>query len=64
MNGIILQEVRLPTAVILNNRRSVMLWGKSECVCIQKGRTLVSANLKSSELTAESNQNSIKTKRK
>lgn len=64
MNGIILQEVRLPTAVILYNRRSVMLWGKSECVCIQKVRTLVSVNLKSSESTAESNQNSIKTKNK
>ena len=64
MNGIILQEVRLPTAVILNNRRSVMLWGKPECVCIQTVRTLISVNLKSNESTAERNQNSIKTKNK
>jgi len=32
----------LPTAVILNNRRSVMFWGKPECVRIQKVKTLVS----------------------
>lgn len=41
-----------------------MLWGKVGMPLLLKVRTLVSVNLISIELTAESNQNSIKTKNK